>query len=73
MVMFSYKTSSISDRKNHMMQYSEVKSHTIIIIFFALDSVQRNCAFMGWQMAMYLSIVKAVMEHDDALIPRYWK
>lgn len=43
------------------------------MIFFALDKVHRNWALIGWQMAMYRSIVKAVIEQEEALIPRYWK
>jgi hypothetical protein len=43
------------------------------MIFFALDRVHINCAFMGWQIAMYRSMVKAEMEHEDALMPKYWK
>ena len=49
------------------------KIQQVIMIFLARLKVQIVLDFMGWQMAMYRSTVKAVRDNADASIPKYWK
>jgi len=42
-----------------------------MMIRLARLTVHMVCALIGWQMAMYLSTVNAVIDSDDTLTPRY--
>ena len=43
------------------------------MILFALETRQIDLALIGWQIAIYRSIVNAVNESADALIPRLFR
>ena len=59
--------------KNHGVQYIIANVQQPTMILLALDTLQIDLALMGWQMAIYRSIVKAVKESAEALIPRLFK
>ena len=59
--------------KNQGVQYKVAKIQQPTMILLALETRQIDFARMGWQIAMYRSMVNAVSERADALIPRLFK